>query len=98
MSIVWSPRSPRNARPRRPTNAALARRLGRKPARLTEFERDLANVPIRIALLVTIGDALDLGPVLVPVQHLEGIARLRGSVSSAWPAPAPCNTTFCDIF
>ncbi|WP_284218233.1 helix-turn-helix domain-containing protein, partial [Shinella yambaruensis] len=61
------------------TQPALAARLGRDRARISELERDLLQARRgrdRLALLLEICDALDLAPVLVPAERLAAVQAL----------------------
>ena len=58
------------------TQAMLAERLGRAPARVSEFETDLTRARLgkdRLSMLAEICDALDLVPILAPREDLEAI-------------------------
>ena len=79
----------------------LAARIGRSPARLTEFERDLTNGRLgkdRLTLLVQICDALDLVPVIVPRQHLHEVETLLGTNSTLPPVSTPPKSVFSEVF
>jgi transcriptional regulator with XRE-family HTH domain len=79
----------------------LAQRLGRSPARLSEFERDLTSArwgKDRLTLLAEICDALDLVPVLVPRQRLDQVHDLLGTTSAAKLPTAPPKSTFSEVF
>jgi len=81
--------------------ADLAARLGRAPARLSEFERDLTNGRLgkdRLTLLVQICDALDLVPVIVPRQRLHEVETLLGTAQTLLPSSAPPKSTFNEVF
>jgi len=82
------------------TQPALASRLGRDRARISELERDLINGRLgrdRLTLLLEICDALDLTPLLVPAARVPAVRELvSGPVR---PASAPAATTaFDDLF
>jgi len=65
---------------------ALAVRLGRDRARISELERDLANNRLgrdRLTLLAEICDTLDLIPVLIPKSRMETVRLLVEDI----PAP-----------
>ena len=79
----------------------LAARIGRSPARLTEFERDLTSGRLgkdRLTLLVQICDALDLVPVIVPRQHLHEVETLLGTNSTLPPVSTPPKSVFSEVF
>lgn len=86
---------------RQMTQPALAARVGRDRARISELERDLANNRLgrdRLTLLAEICDALDLVPVLVPRDRA---AAVRAEVDGAGPGPAGRSvprTTFEEVF
>lgn len=86
---------------RKLTQPDLAARLGRDRARISELERDLLNARIgrdRLALLLEICDALDLAPMLVPVEKLAAVrAVLSASATVATPAGQASNA-FDDVF
>lgn len=82
------------------TQPALARRLGRDPARISELERDLRGGRWgrdRLTLFAEICDALDLVPVLVPRARAEAV---RNQAQDTPPAAAarPSISTFDDLF
>lgn len=61
------------------TQPELARRVGRDPARISEFERDLINQRLgkdRLTMLAEICDALNLVPLLVPKAKLPQVKTL----------------------
>lgn len=58
---------------------ALAERLGRNRARISELERDLANNRLgrdRLTLFAELCDTLDLVPVLIPRSRMESMRQL----------------------
>jgi len=68
---------------RRWSQPALAQRLGRDRARISELERDLANNRLgrdRLTLFAEICDALDVVPVLVPKGR---VAEVRQQVQKS---------------
>jgi transcriptional regulator with XRE-family HTH domain len=81
---------------------ALAERLGRNRARISELERDLASGRWgrdRLTLFAEICDALDVVPVLVPKarapeirQMVEGATRKKSEYS------APARSAFDELF
>lgn len=82
------------------TQAALAQRVGRDPARISELERDLANNRLgrdRLTLLAEICDALRLVPILVPQDRLAAVMTAAGK-----PKPPPASislpSTFEEVF
>lgn len=65
---------------------ALAVRIGRDRARISELERDLANNRLgrdRLTLFAELCDALDLVPVLIPKSRVESVRLLVDDI----PAP-----------
>lgn len=66
--------------------AALAARVGRAPARISELERDLQTSRLgkdRLTLLAEICDALDLVMILAPRDQVS-----EGALGTRAPAPA----------
>ncbi len=62
---------------------ALAERLGRDRARISELERDLANNRLgrdRLTLFAELCDTLDLVPVLIPKSRMERVRLLVDDV------------------
>lgn len=90
----------RDARQRRRlTQPALASRVGRNQARISELERDLLNARLgrdRLTLLLEICDALDLVPLLAPRSRA---AEFRVAFDMP-PTPAVSGTgsAFDDVF
>lgn len=83
------------------TQPALGARLGRDRARISELERDLLQGRLgrdRLALLLEICDALDLAPVLVPVEKLTAVRDLLVPAAPKQTPAAPGETTFDDVF
>ncbi|CAK7261533.1 MULTISPECIES: helix-turn-helix domain-containing protein [unclassified Shinella] len=83
------------------TQPALAARLGRDRARISELERDLLQARRgrdRLALLLEICDALDLAPVLVPAERLAAVQALLAPAGAGEGAAAPGGTAFDDVF
>jgi transcriptional regulator with XRE-family HTH domain len=83
------------------TQPALASRLGRNRARISELERELLNERIgrdRLALLVEICDALDLSVLLVPSTRLKALQDAMSPGQKRTTAPAPQSTAFDDVF
>lgn len=69
---------------------ALAARIGRNRARISELERDLANNRLgrdRLTLFAELCDTLDLVPVLIPKSRMESVRRLVDDI------PAPRHST-----
>ncbi|WP_440983212.1 helix-turn-helix domain-containing protein [Shinella sumterensis] len=69
---------------------ALAERLGRNRARISELERDLANNRLgrdRLTLFAELCDTLDLVPVLIPRSRMESMRQLVDDI------PAPRHST-----
>ena len=81
------------------TQPALASRVGRTQARISEFERDLTTARMgrdRLTLLVEICDALNLTPVLVPQDRVEAVRQV---LNGAAPSPSGREPiTFDDVF
>lgn len=81
------------------TQPALASRVGRTQARISEFERDLTTARMgrdRLTLLVEICDALNLTPVLVPQNQVEAVRQI---LNTAAPSPSGREPiTFDDVF
>ena len=93
----------REARRRRKlTQPALAARLGRDRARISELERDLLGERLgrdRLTLLLEICDALDLTPTLVPAAKVRDIrAILAPAPTRPALSQAPPTTAFDDLF
>jgi transcriptional regulator with XRE-family HTH domain len=69
---------------------ALAERVGRDRARISELERDLANNRLgrdRLTLFAELCDTLDLVPVLIPKLRMESMRLLVDDI------PAPRHST-----
>lgn len=92
----------RQARTRRKlTQPALAARLGRDRARISELERDLLNERPgrdRLTLLLEICDALDLQPMLVPKARAAEVRALLAPGPARLPSPQAVSTAFDDVF
>jgi transcriptional regulator with XRE-family HTH domain len=79
---------------------ALAQRLGRDRARISELERDLLSGRWgrdRLTLFAEICDALDLVPVLVPRARAADIRTMVGGESKI-NARLPTTSAFDDLF
>jgi transcriptional regulator with XRE-family HTH domain len=91
----------RARRGRHLSQAELAVRLGRDRARVSEFERDLANNRMgrdRLTLFAEICDALDLVPIVVPrarAAEIRGLVELREGGSAR---RGPARSAFDDLF
>jgi transcriptional regulator with XRE-family HTH domain len=75
---------------RKLSQPALAERLGRNRARISELERDLANNRLgrdRLTLFAELCDTLDLVPVLIPKSRMESVRLLVDDI------PAPRHST-----
>jgi transcriptional regulator with XRE-family HTH domain len=62
---------------------ALAERLGRNRARISELERDLANNRLgrdRLTLFAELCDTLDLVPMLIPKSRMESVRQLVDNI------------------
>jgi transcriptional regulator with XRE-family HTH domain len=65
---------------------ALAERLGRNRARISELERDLASNRLgrdRLTLFAEICDTLDLVPVLIPKSRMESVRQLVDNIPAS---------------
>jgi len=83
------------------TQPALASRLGRDRARISELERDLLGERLgrdRLALLVEICDALGLVPLLVPHAKAAAIRAAIAPTPSRAGAREARSTAFDDVF
>ncbi len=72
------------------SQTALAERLGRNRARISELERDLANNRLgrdRLTLFAELCDTLDLVPVLIPKSRMESVRLPADDI------PAPRHST-----
>lgn len=86
---------------RKLTQPALAARLGRDRARISELERDLLNERLgrdRLSLLIEICDALDLTPILVPAAKVSEVRSILASTPTRPPSPQALSTAFDDVF
>jgi transcriptional regulator with XRE-family HTH domain len=86
---------------RKLTQPALAARLGRDRARISELERDLLNERLgrdRLALLLEICDALDLMPVLVPTAKMGDVRKVLAFVPAPPTSSHSPSTAFDDVF
>lgn len=83
------------------TQPALAERLGRDRARISELERDLASNRLgrdRLTLFAEMCDAFDVVPVLVPrARAAEVLALVEAPGRGAAPA-APVRPAFDELF
>jgi transcriptional regulator with XRE-family HTH domain len=80
---------------------ALAQRLGRNRARISELERDLANERWgrdRLTLFAETCDALDLVPVLVPRGRAAEILRLVEGAEGKTDFQRPVRSAFDELF
>lgn len=80
---------------------ALAQRLGRNRARISELERDLANERWgrdRLTLFAETCDALDLVPVLVPRGRATEILRLVEGAEGSADFHRPVRSAFDELF
>jgi len=86
---------------RKLTQPALAARLGRDRARISELERDLIKQRLgrdRLALLLEICDALNLTPMLVPSANATAVRKIIASGSKPPDSPQAPSTPFDDVF
>jgi transcriptional regulator with XRE-family HTH domain len=86
---------------RKLTQPALAARLGRDRARISELERDLLNQRLgrnRLALMLEICDALDLTPMLVPTTKANEVREILASGPARSTLPQAPSTAFEDVF
>jgi transcriptional regulator with XRE-family HTH domain len=85
------------------TQSGLAARLGRDRARISGFERELANNRMgrdRLTLLAEICGALGLVPVLVPrarAQEIEALVAEGGISAGRRAAPGAFDDLFVDL-
>lgn len=85
------------------TQPALAQRLGRDRARISELERDLIGGRWgrdRLTLFAEICDALDLVPVLVPraqAQEIRNQIEGKQSIDFNQPLKSPFDELFVDL-
>jgi transcriptional regulator with XRE-family HTH domain len=86
------------------SQAELAARLGRDPARISELERDLRLGRMgrdRLTLLADICDALDLLPMLVPRSRSADVRAMigepRSNAGQRQAAPAAFDELFVDL-
>lgn len=80
---------------------ALAARLGRNRARISELERDLANDRWgrdRLTLFAEICDALDLVPILTPRSRAAEIRVLVERAHQSAPRAHPARTAYDELF
>lgn len=83
------------------TQPALAARLGRDRARISELERDLLQARVgrdRLALLLEICDALDLAPILVPTERLAAVRDVLAPTRPEEGPASPDGNVFDDVF
>jgi len=84
------------------TQPALAQRLGRNRARISELERDLASDRWgrdRLTLFAEICDALDLVPLLVPRVQAGAIrAQIEDRSNTDTEANQPVRPAFDELF
>ena len=76
-------------------------RLGRDRARISDFERDLANDRLgrdRLTLFTQICEALDLVPVIVPRARAAEIRALVETPEAGTARRAPPTSTFDELF
>lgn len=92
----------RRARLRRQlTQPALAGRLGRDRARISELERDLASNRMgrdRLTLVAEICDALDLVPILVPRGKVDAVRGILDEQSASRGSGGLGGAAFDDVF
>ena len=80
---------------------ALAERLGRDRARISELERDLASNRLgrdRLTLFAEICDALDVVPVLVPKARAAEVRQMVEHSAGPSRVPAPVRPAFDELF
>ena len=80
---------------------ALAERLGRDRARISELERDLASNRLgrdRLTLFAEICDALDVVPVLVPKARTAEVRQMVEHSAGPSRVPAPVRPAFDELF
>lgn len=82
------------------TQPALATRIGRSPARISELEGDLLKERLskdRLGLLVELCDALDLVPILAPRERAQAV-RVLLTAGGQPLAAASRGRAFDDVF
>ncbi|ARR57248.1 transcriptional regulator [Rhizorhabdus wittichii DC-6] len=80
---------------------ALAERLGRNRARISELERDLASNRLgrdRLTLFAEICDALDVVPVLVPRARAAEVRQSVGRSTMGDVRTVPVRPAFDELF
>ena len=80
---------------------ALAERLGRDRARISELERDLASNRLgrdRLTLFAEICDALDVVPVLVPKARAAEVRQMVERSAGTTTVSAPVRPAFDELF
>ena len=80
---------------------ALAERLGRDRARISELERDLASNRLgrdRLTLFAEICDALDVVPVLVPKARAAEVRQMVEHSAGPSRVPAPVRPAIDELF
>lgn len=85
---------------RKLSQPALAQRLGRDRARISELERDLLTSRWgrdRLTLFAELCDALDLAPVLVPRGQAASVRAMIGETGEA-AYRKPVTSAFEDLF
>src|SRR5690606_23804337 len=80
---------------------ALAQRLGRNQARISELERDLLRSRWgrdRLTLFAEMCDALDVVPILVPRAKVADVQNFLADRGAPMAAPAPRKSAFDELF
>lgn len=80
---------------------ALAKRVGRNRARISELERDLASDRLgrdRLTLFAEICDAFDVVPVLVPRAHAVEVRQQIENSATANVLTTPIRPVFDEVF
>jgi transcriptional regulator with XRE-family HTH domain len=80
---------------------ALAKRVGRNRARISELERDLASDRLgrdRLTLFAEICDAFDVVPVLVPRARAAEVRQQIENSATANMLTTPIRSVFDEVF
>ncbi len=83
------------------SQSALAERLGRDPARISELERNLLDSRLgrdRLTLFADICDALDVVPLLVPRARAAEVHQLIAGEDAQIDFHQPIKSMFNELF